>query len=343
MFRKENKNMLGKQWKNIYLVTFVVVLVSVFAANTHAQYNGECWAADYTNIYKISPNGEAISITGFSQPLSVSINPKDGSCWVADTDAIRVRKFSASGQELITLDGAANSNLFAPKPNLLTNPSYVGVDPRDGSCWVATINMICKFSADGKQIFIKSGFNEPIITVNPTNGDCWVADSSNARILKLTESGNQAWVKQINGMTQPKSISVNPMDNSAWILDAFTHKLVKLSSDGSIVKETASADATGAIMSTAVTASSDGGCWVAIMVDMMNDQVIKVSADGQQTVKAGGFAMPSGLAFDPKDNGCWVADSNGGRIVKLSAAGQEIINIGGFSQPKTVTVAYLVK
>jgi len=49
------------------------------------------------------------------------------------------------------------------------------------------------------------------------------------------------------------------------------------------------------------------------------------------------------VCFDPKDKGCWVADSNNGRIVKLSSTGQKVLNLGGFGQPKAVTVAYLVK
>jgi len=331
----------GRKTKSIYSITITVILMIAFAlANANAQYNGECWAADYYNVLKIDGSGQAVAIQGFSQPLSLSVNSKDGSCWVADTDAIRVRKLSAAGQELAMLDGAADPKLFAPDAKSLTNPASVTVDPRDGSCWVATMNVICKFSSDAKQLLVKPGFNEPIVAINPKNGDCWVADSSNSKVLKLSADGNQAWVKQIAGVTQPKSLSVNPADGTCWILDAFTHKLVKMSSDGQVLVEAATAAAGTAIMSTAVTASSDGGCWVAVMIDMMNDQVIKLSADGKPVLQAGGFAMPSGLSFDPKDNGCWVADTNGGRIVKLSSAGQEVVNIGGLSQPKVVMVAY---
>ena len=105
------------------------------------------------------------------------------------------------------------------------------------------------------------------------------------------------------------------------------------------------APGTPLMASTFISASSDGGCWVSVMVDMMNDQVIKLSADGTQAFKADGFSMPSGLAFDPRDNGCWVADTNmmdpaaGGRIVKLSANGQQMADIRGFSLPKVVAVA----
>ena len=322
----------------LYLTAIIVILTTAVTTNAGAQYNGECWAADYTNVFKISASGgQPMQVAGFSQPLSLSVNPSDGSCWVADTDMVRVRKLSATGQELFALNGSIDPPVFK------TQPMSVSVNPGDGSCWVAVFDTIYKFSSDGKQLSSIKGFNEPSVAVNPANGECWVADSNNARVVRLSAAGKQLQVVQIEGITQPKSISINPSDGTCWVLDSFTHKVAKLSSDGKILVEAAAATPGGAIMSTCVSASIDGGCWVGVMIDMMNDQVLKLSADGKQVLKAGGFGMPSGLASDPKDGGCWVADSNGGQIVKLSASGQRVAAIGGLAQPKVVAVAYLAK
>jgi DNA-binding beta-propeller fold protein YncE len=208
---------------------------------------------------------------------------------------------------------------------------------------VAVIDTVYKFSSDAKQLAKIEGFNEPVITVNPTNGECWVADSNNARIVRLSDAGKQLGVIQIEGIGQPKSISINPKDGACWVLDAFSHQVAKLSSDGKVLVKVAAAPAGSAIMSTAVSASPDGGCWVGVMIDMMNDQVLKLSTDGKEVLKVGGFSMPSGLASDPADGGCWVADTNGGQIVKLSSNGQKLTNIGGLTQPKVVAVAHPVK
>lgn len=316
-----------------HLAMIIAILMAVFTIDAHAQYNGECWAVDYYNVFKITSSGQPMQIQGFSQPLSLSINASDGSCWVADTDAISVKKLSATGQKLATLD----------PPVFESQPASVAVDPRDGSCWVATRDTIYKFSSDAKQLSKSGGFNEPVITVNPTNGECWVADSSNARVVRLSAAGKQLGVMQIEGISQPKSISINPKDSTCWVLDAFTHKVVKLSADGKVLVEAAAAPPGGAIMSTYLSASPDGGCWVAVMIDMMNDQVIKLSADGKEVLKISGFGMPSGLASDPRDGSCWVADTNGGRIVKISSGGQKVPILEGLSQPKVVAVAYAVK
>lgn len=331
--RKEILFMLKKIPRNLFIALAIFIFMSILTNASIAQYAGECWAADYYNVFKIASNGKASQFSGFSQPLSLSVNPTDGSCWVADTDAIVVKKLSAAGKVLFSID-----------MNVLTNkPISVVVDPRDGSCWVGNIDTVFKFSSDGKQLAKVGGFNEPILEINPKNGNVWVADSSNARIIRLSESGAKLGTIQIADITQPKSISVNPLDGSCWVLDSFTHKLVKLSADGKTLVETVSTPPNSAIMSTAVAASTDGGCWVAVMIDMSNDQVIKFTADGKKALSAGGFSMPYGLAVDPKDGGCWVADSNGGKFVKLSSGGQAIINISGFTQPKIVKVGYTGK
>ena len=332
--------MLRRQEKAAGISSFIAIIavfIIAFTANVHAQYNGECWAADYYNVFKISSSGQPIQIQGFSQPLSISINPTDGSCWIANTDAITVQKLSAAGDPVLTINAPDQPQIFE------SQPASVAVDPRDGSCWVGVLNSVFKFSSDAKQLAKVDGFNEPILAVNPKNGECWVADSSSARIVRLSAAGAQLGEMQIENVTQPKYISINPVDGVCWVLDAFTCKLVKLSPDFKILKADLAVPTGTAIMSTSLSASKDGGCWVAIMVDMMNDSVIKFSANFTQEIKVDGFGMPSGLASDPTDGGCWVADTNGGQIVKIAANGQKTSVIQGLSQPKVVSVAHPVK
>jgi len=332
----------GRKAGSVRLLAIIAILMAAFAANTYAQYNGQCWAADYYNIYKIERSGELIQIQGLSQPLSLSINSSDGSCWVADTDAIVVRKISAAGEQLAELNSTSNPPAFA------SNPRSVSVYPKDGSCWVAVFDKIYKYSADAKELFKLGGFDEPYVAVNSANGECWVADSNKVRVLKYSPDGKKLSETQTVG--KPGSPTVNPKDGSCWVLDTDNHKALKFSPAGKILVEASLAPPTGIMASTCLAASNDGGCWAAIMVDMMNDQVLKLSADGKQVLKVEGFSMPSCLAFDPYDGGCWVADTNmmdtanvGGRVVKLSSSGKRVIDIPGFTQPKAVAVAYPIK
>lgn len=325
----------GRTLCTSYLIAIIAVLTGVFAANVHAQYNGECWVADYYNVFKITSDGQPVQVQGFSQPLSLAINPTDGSCWVANTDAVAVTKLSAAGDKILSI--TPEQQIFK------SQPASVAVDPRDGACWVGVRDTVYKFSSDAKQLLAIPGFNEPILAVNPKNGECWVADSSNARVVRLSSTGAQLGEMQIDGVTQPKSISINPNDGICWVLDAFTCKVVKISPDFKILKTGLAVPANSAIMSTSLSASSDGGCWVAVMIDMTNDVVLKLSADLTQVMKVEGFGMPSGLAADPNDGGCWVADTNSGQIVKIAANGQKTSILQGLSQPKVVAIAPLAK
>lgn len=324
-----------KGHKELFHHLGAMLLLSLLGClNSLAQYNGECWALDYLNAIKISGN-KATRFSGFSQPMSISINVSDGSVWVADTDAVRVKKLSASGKVLATIE-----NEFQ------TQPISVAVDPRDGSCWVATTDTVYKFSQNAKKMLEKQGFSEPVLALNQKNGECWIADSNNARIVRLAPDGTQLAVYTIDGLSQIKSISINQEDGTCWVIDPFAQRAVKLSPDGQLLVNVSVAPPGGATMATCVSASTDGGCWISFIVDFMTpnkDIVMKVSADGKQTLTVSGFHMPSTVAFDPKDKGCWVADSNNGRIVKLSSTGQKILTLSGFGQPKAVTVGYTTK
>lgn len=319
-----------------HLLVIIVVAMAICTVSAYAQYNGECWAVDYYNAFKISANGQATTIQGFSQPLSLSINTTDGSVWIADTDAVRVRKLSAAGQDILEL------NSTSTPPAISSQPRSVAVDPNDGSCWVADFYNVYKFSADGKQLAKLEGYNEPSLAVNPKTSECWVADSNSLRVQKLSSDAKVLSTATTSG--KPNWPSVSAADDSCWVLDTDNRKAIKLSADGKIAVQADLAPADVILMaSTSICATPDGGCWVGVMVDMMNDWVIKLSPAGKQTLKVDGFSMPSGLAADPKDGGCWVANTDmmnpaGGSVVKLAANGQKTVTIPGFYQPKALTV-----
>jgi DNA-binding beta-propeller fold protein YncE len=69
---------------------------------------------------------EAWSSRAFYGPSSVSVNPTDGSCWVADTDDSQVVHLSSAGAEL-----------WRSASGAFLEPFSVSANPTDGSCWVA--------------------------------------------------------------------------------------------------------------------------------------------------------------------------------------------------------------
>ena len=105
----------------------------------------------------------------------MSVNPTDGSCWVADTYNDRVIHLAADGTQL--WQGGA-----------FYQPWSVSVNPVDGSCWVCdSYNYeAVHLAADGTELWRGGGvYIRKCMSVNPTDGSCWVADPYQSQVAHL--------------------------------------------------------------------------------------------------------------------------------------------------------------
>ncbi len=177
------------------------------------ENTGDCWVAEYnldkvvklfstiTDGYDIAspPPGSNLhtSLGGFNEPVSVSVNTVDGSCWVADRRNHQLVKVSVSNTtELFRLGGF----------NYLRS---VSVNPTDGSCWVADTDnhQVVHVSSSGIELSRSDGFNYPYgVSVNPWDGSCWVADHSNSQVVKLLIDG--AELARISNFNNPDGVAV---------------------------------------------------------------------------------------------------------------------------------------
>ncbi|MFH1230380.1 MAG: hypothetical protein V1709_02670, partial [Planctomycetota bacterium] len=156
---------------------------------------------------------EIARISGFSNPVAVSVNPDPdfGDCWVADGSNTVVWINGDIGG--VNIPETAGYDINNPADSdyhkIITgfdNPVSVAVDPLSGDCWVAcqgepgADSYIVKLNSDvpngydidnpssSKHIRIY-GFNSPqSVSVDPTTGECWVADKD--QIVKLSPEGH---------------------------------------------------------------------------------------------------------------------------------------------------------
>jgi len=268
----------------------------------------------------------------FSTPSSVSVNPTDGSCWVADTSHNQVVHVSTAGVELCGSDSGA-----------FDGPFSVSVNSTDGSCWVADghTSQVVHLSAAGEELWrsASGAFWGPMsVSVNPTDGSCWVADlSSPAQVVHLSAGGAELW-RSASGAYYPWSVSVDPTDGSCWVGDSGSPgQVVHLSAGGAELWRSAS----GAFSYPySVSANpTDGSCWVA---DENNSQVVHLSGAGAELWRSasGAFSSPYSVSVNPADGSCWAADSGSpGQVVHLSAAGAELWRSasGAFRAPHSVS------
>lgn len=169
------------------------------SVNYNEQVNGRntCWVADTSNnrVVKIYWNGNRYTYTSLSMgngsnPYSVSVNPTDGTCWVANygtggANGRRIRKLSGPGTGPITVLIQVTG---------FSRPISVSVDSSTGDCWVADVGneTVRKVSSAGQILFSATGFlNPPTVAVNPTDHACWVSDTDHDQAVKLDSEGNE--------------------------------------------------------------------------------------------------------------------------------------------------------
>jgi PKD repeat protein len=170
-----------------------------------------------SEVVHLAADGGLLSrVGGFSGPSSVSVNPMDGSCWVADAGSNQVVRLSEAGLELLREDG-------------ISRPTSVSVDPGDGSCWVADTGNgeVVHLSSTGQELSREGGFVAPLsVSVNPADGSCWVADTGDDEVALLDADGGEVWRGW--GFLRPVAVSANPSDGSCWVADAENGQIVHL-------------------------------------------------------------------------------------------------------------------
>jgi DNA-binding beta-propeller fold protein YncE len=300
----------------------------------------------YSQVVRLSSTGEELWHVGdYANPASVSVNPSDGSCWVASVGycsspyadrrthvGASVVKVAGSGMELLRFTA-------------ISSPAAVAVNPTDGSCWVsdADLGQIIHLSADGAELWRGGDVTSPFsLSANPRDGSCWVADEgvwdpsqakyTNAVVAHLAADGRELW--RTTTFTGACTVAVDPRDGSCWVADSEAtpgsgRTLVHLAEDGSEISGSA---CPGSPWAMAVN-PSDGSVWASAYDQEAKIQTVAhIAADGRLLSNSGPFAFVDAVAVDPTDGSCWAGLDAGGlcpvgeapTMVHLAVDGREV-------------------
>lgn len=103
-------------------------------------------------IYKLSPEGKMLfQRDGLSKPIAVTINPHNGTVWVADFD------LGGTGA-LLKLDSEGRILLTQALPG---HPYTAAVNPFDGVLWVGIDGEMIRYDEAGNITGRETGFHEP--------------------------------------------------------------------------------------------------------------------------------------------------------------------------------------
>jgi DNA-binding beta-propeller fold protein YncE len=251
----------------------------------------------------LAADGTILSQTsGFGEPISVSANSADGSCWVADSGTGEVARLAEDGTELWRGSG-------------FTEPWSVSANAADGSCWIADRgtydfdlhlyfdSAVLHLGADGGELWRGQDFNGPwSVSVSPADGSCWVAERGNGQVVHLAEDGTDLW--RGGGFAAPSSVSVNPTTGSCWIADDGSDEVIYLAEDGTPLW---AAGGFSSLWSVSVVAS-DASCWVGYgmrALHLTEDGIELGEADFDTGWLIG--AYPVSVSANAGDGSCWVA------------------------------------
>ncbi len=175
-----------------YPVLFIPFLVCVIVFgcgdddSTTPEAGGRLWVIDQPNSEAkiFDYDGELIYTVGsfpfFMKPNCVDVDGRDGSAWVLDYYANKLRKFDSYGNPVYETP--------AGQEPLIRRGTSIAVDQVTGACWVAdrSHDRVLKLGAKGKLLATVTGFRSPrSVSLVPEVGDCWVADELKDRVVKL--------------------------------------------------------------------------------------------------------------------------------------------------------------
>ncbi|HUB98464.1 MAG TPA: S8 family serine peptidase [Solirubrobacterales bacterium] len=177
----------------------------------------------------------SIGASSLKNPQGLAVD-KEGNLWVADWGNNQVRKFSPSGELLLSF-GSAGSG-----PGQFSGPEGIAFTP-DGKLWVTDSgnSRVQEFDATGKYLgqFGSYGtasgyFVEPQGIAVAANGDIWVSDPRYNRIEQFSSTGS--FIRAVgavgyngNGQTEfsyPAGIAIGE-DGRVWVVDQ-GHNVVKI-------------------------------------------------------------------------------------------------------------------
>jgi thiol-disulfide isomerase/thioredoxin len=161
---------------------------------------GAFWLVGYETM-KVSRSGEVLvrePVAGWCE-VSASVNPADGSVWIAERDHPDVAR-SRNRVWLRAPDGTVRQSLDLGKVDVFV----VACDPKTGDAWVGSINTGVRRVTAAGIVGEPLEFKATQIAISPTTGDVWMnagdavlrvdADGKLQARIPFEKPSRQAWL-----------------------------------------------------------------------------------------------------------------------------------------------------
>ncbi len=214
-----------------------------FESPTDAALNydlNEIWVADpqQSSVTKFSlystenvatkdSLGKAIfTIHEFTAPTLVSVDQRNGNCWVAwraDNETSSVSRVLSDGTQVLK-SGVRFDSITS-----------MDLNSEDGSVWLVDGTRVVKINQNGDFLLeIKAPLTFPgKIAINEYSGELWAINDNPAGLYKFSPTGEMLF--DVTVSFSPDNISVNLYDNSVLVSDVRGHTIYRVSETGEIL------------------------------------------------------------------------------------------------------------
>nr|NIQ98625.1 hypothetical protein [Gemmatimonadales bacterium]NIS63541.1 hypothetical protein [Gemmatimonadales bacterium] len=264
---------------------------------------------------------------GFDHPVSVSVNPADGSCWVGE----RGHRNEITDKQ----ENAAVTLLSPDGTQSWRNAGFVGVvsvsaNPADGSGWVSDRGpqsgggyfdgIVARLGQDGTELWRGGAFDFPrSVSVNRADSSCWVADWSAGQVVHLGQDGAELW--RGGDLMEPTCVAADSNDGSCWVTDTKTNdpqagRVLHLAANGTEISRNAVFDTPNCV----AVDPSDGSCWVTDYLDPRDwdmANLVHLTGGGDELSRVGGLGEDAWVSCGATEDAIWVADAYNGQAVRF--------------------------
>jgi len=328
-------------------IIFITIFIFTLAAScgddeepTKPAAGGRLWVIDQrksvVNVYDY--DGGLIFSVGyfpfFMRPNCVDVDRRDGSAWVLDYYANKLRKFNSDGEVLFETPGGEG------REPLIKRGTSIAVDQETGACWVADRShfRVLKVGEKGSVLATVTGFRSPrAVTLVPATGDCWVADELGQRVVRLpgkvagAVKADAVALAACEGFETPWYVAADA-SGGVWVLDKDAGAVVKVSAAGA-----RDAEVTGFGFPYAAVASRRAdSVFVAdyeqgLLVSFRRRLTGRWSVDEVVELTLKGFSYPTDVELD--EDGDYLFVSSSDALRRYSTAGRLLYEYEGTGSP----------
>lgn len=273
-------------------------------------------------------------IENYRRPIALRLDGERRRLWFLDAADYKLVCLDAdSGKEIRAIPKAAHaaeigsSNLKIYMLEKRPVEPSLGLDPADGSIWVADFygHEMARYDAEGNQLFRTTGYHEPFGAAPLGDGSAWIAGG----IHTLNLIGPDGVSKQDqSGVNEARALAYDGVRSLVWIADYRNNRVLGIDRNALLKKKIAGVELPLAL---AVDAAN-GFVWVVTQYGGIQ----RINADAEAVTLTIDTPDTAAAAALDKNGRLWATFPDAGTVVCYSPQGKAVLEITRLKTPSGI-------